>query len=1297
MDALLNVTGRRDGRTGHRRLACAAAVLLLAGASSASAQDGEHAWLEATDGGFETPENWDPQGPPGEDDQAIFDLHGVYTVDFTSDVINHSLLVRQGRVSFDLAGASGPHTYTLGAVYAFPVTDIGLLVGEQSGDDAELTVQWGGIAADRVHLGDRAGSRGVLMLRDGADLATTGPVHLGHFGTGRLELHSGATLDATGGSIRLADRGGNSFGELLVRDEGSVASTNLSLTIQGRGNILLENGGRINAAQGAWLGSSASAGDATVVVTGQNSLWNSSSGSMLVGDRGVGRLTISDGGEVRSRTGSVASRGSDSVGTVLIEDPGSLWRVGRNMNIGTIGDATLTIRDGGELRQTGNWEFNVARRNDAHAEILVQGPASRLVAGGQMQLGGYRDHQDQRTTGTANLTLELGGLAELRTTHVGNSEDSVGQIFLRHSDTHLHIDGSLVLGRRGIGRLFVDDGATALVSGNTQVATRGPTAWGEVHIEGAQITSLGRVELATASGSTGLADVRAGGLWEIADEVRLGHRGAGELRIGAGGTVVVDDQMNIAEWGSASGHLNVDGGRLEVGPVRIGRRGHGHMRIAAGGEVEQSWAQIGRDPDSLGDVLVTGTDSHWSLSSALTVGYDGTGTLRIADGATVMSTSAAWIGRAFDGHGEVTVAGPSSSWAQGTGIYIGGNNDGAQGTGRLTLADGGRVHVLDSAGALRLWHTGSLDGVGQVDADVFNAGRITPGSPGGTLEVLGSLVQQPGGELSFALAGTGPEAYGHLDVAGTIDFGGTSLGVELVNGFMPTFGDAFKLLSFGDAQGALVPDLPTLSAGTWDATDLASEGVLRVAADFTLPEGVRLWRRPQSGAYHNPDNWYAVGTPQADETVMFGLEALGLPVESPYAIGFDGPLDPSADRVVVRSDEVTLNLRSVLGEFLPTIPINYHLAGESGPSLVVGEQGGDDAMLTLRVGWITGVDGRVGDQTGSAGKLRVTDGAGLELDGPLYGGHGGTGTLEITADSRVKSGSPDVLGIGGQGTYLGYAAGSSGEAVVTGTDATWTIGQSLFVGGSSTAAGGTGTLTLMGDGALIEAQDSVRVWETGTLGGAGTIDAPELINAGVVVAGNSPGTLALGGDYTQLSGATLRIALASVGHGQLFVEGQSELAGQLVLEAVDGGALPFWQELEIISSGDGVSGVFEDERVTGVEGGFIIDVDYRSFSVHVTAGLLGDMNLDGSLDTGDVAPFVLALTDPEAYEAQYGIDPAIPGDINGDGSFDTGDVAPFVNLLVGGGSPQSVPEPGSLVLLSTGVMLLMRRRQQRRT
>ena len=85
---------------------------------------------------------------------------------------------------------------------------------------------------------------------------------------------------------------------------------------------------------------------------------------------------------------------------------------------------------------------------------------------------------------------------------------------------------------------------------------------------------------------------------------------------------------------------------------------------------------------------------------------------------------------------------------------------------------------------------------------------------------------------------------------------------------------------------------------------------------------------------------------------------------------------------------------------------------------------------------------------------------------------------------------------------------------------------------------------------------------------------------------------------------------------------------------------------------------------------------------------LGDMTMSGGVDTGDVAAFVLALTDPDAYEAEHGIDPLLVGDMNRDGAFDTADVAGFVATLTSG---VPVPEPGTATLLLAGVVAMMRR------
>ncbi len=67
----------------------------------------------------------------------------------------------------------------------------------------------------------------------------------------------------------------------------------------------------------------------------------------------------------------------------------------------------------------------------------------------------------------------------------------------------------------------------------------------------------------------------------------------------------------------------------------------------------------------------------------------------------------------------------------------------------------------------------------------------------------------------------------------------------------------------------------------------------------------------------------------------------------------------------------------------------------------------------------------------------------------------------------------------------------------------------------------------------------------------------------------------------------------------------------------------------------------------------------------VSLGLPGDMNCDGVVSVGDINPFVLALTDPAAYAAQFPDCRLLNGDCSGDGQVSVGDINCFVALVTG--------------------------------
>ena len=79
---------------------------------------------------------------------------------------------------------------------------------------------------------------------------------------------------------------------------------------------------------------------------------------------------------------------------------------------------------------------------------------------------------------------------------------------------------------------------------------------------------------------------------------------------------------------------------------------------------------------------------------------------------------------------------------------------------------------------------------------------------------------------------------------------------------------------------------------------------------------------------------------------------------------------------------------------------------------------------------------------------------------------------------------------------------------------------------------------------------------TGTLGGTGTIIAPTVTAGGLVVPGNSPGTLSITGDFTFLATSIFQVELGGTTQGTdydfLNVTGSAVLGGTLSLAFLNG-------------------------------------------------------------------------------------------------------------------------------------------------
>lgn len=206
----------------------------------------------------------------------------------------------------------------------------------------------------------------------------------------------------------------------------------------------------------------------------------------------------------------------------------------------------------------------------------------------------------------------------------------------------------------------------------------------------------------------------------------------------------------------------------------------------------------------------------------------------------------------------------------------------------------------------------------------------------------------------------------------------------------------------------------------------------------------------------------------------------------------------------------------------------------------------------------------------------------------------------------------------------------------------------------------TFTATNTGSAAVTD-EVEVRITGVGAGGDAGnthfyaaSVDA-SFISDPNGIAFDPTGIMELGGDYTQLASATMKMDLEGSQPGeydQLQVAGGVTLDGTLNVSMIDGFVPATGQTFDIITA-DSVSGTFSNVVVPDGSG---LEVVYTSTAVtlQVNFGLLGDVNLDGVVSFLDINPFVASLT-----TASYQFE----ADCNQDGFINFLDIAPFINIL----------------------------------
>jgi fibronectin-binding autotransporter adhesin len=1009
----------------------------------------------------------------------------------------------------DNAGYSG--TVTVSGSGSSWTNSSELYVGESGSGTLQIANGATASTSGYSYVGYNAGSSGTVTVSGTSSTWTlNGPLEIGYFGNGTLQITSGAVVsDYFNGSTGIGYNAG-STGTMAVSGTGSTLITygGLYIGYSGTGTLQITNGGAVFSTVATLGYNAGSSGTATVSGTG--STWRID-GPLDIGYSGTGTLQITNGATASAGLTGSSSIGYDagSSGTVTVSGLGSTLTTGGELYVGYSGTGTLQITNGatasdGLFYEGPNGSSSIGDNAGSSGTVTVSGTGSTFTTDSIPFYVGYSGTGMLQITDGGGAVNEFGG-------GIGYNAGSSGMAAVSGSGSTWTTSGPLYIGYSGTGTLQITNGGAGVTSGEGE------------YILGYNAGSSGTV---TVSGT--------GSTWTSSGELDVGYFGTGTVQITNGGTVNIGDGY-IGDNPGSSGMVTVSGSGstwTTSGQLDIGYLGTGALQITNGGAVSSPVAYIGSNYGSLlgsGMVTVSGSGSTWTNSGALYIGSSGIGTLQITNGGAVTSGEG-YLGYMPGSTGMVTVYGTGSTWTVTQGLSVGDQQFyGSGNSGLLRIASGGSVSVGNDGttiygfGMLAFGENATFNSssllvdagtVTLVDGQLQTVTLTTP-----VTITAGSYLDFDVGNGSDQIAFAGS---GSINVTGAVTVNVYGLSGQLTSGTDVLIDGATSgYLSLGNVYNGGNFTYSLLSTSTSEDVIVTATSALTTA--YWSGNQNNLWNILLGGT---ATNWTTnpvdpndpLLTPSATTDVIFSDDSpnyefdsvLGgnmtiksLTINYPGLVVISGS-DPNpwlgTDTLTISGSTGTTGITVNSGAGSVTIAANLYLSGSSqtitvnnaAGLLISGSLGSSNGLIKAGAGALTltgpgnfgagTVDveygtlaiqnsfsnhiGDIGINAGANGTVTVSGiGSNWKTSGDLYVGDSGAGTLQITSGGAVS----DTNG------WIGNAGGSVGNVIVTGTGSKWTNSGNLTIGNS-----GTGTLTLVDGGQL-------TVGGTTSLGAAGTL------------------------------------------------------------------------------------------------------------------------------------------------------------------------------------------------------------------
>jgi fibronectin-binding autotransporter adhesin len=739
-----------------------------------------------------------------------------------------------------------------------------LRVAEIAGSKGEMLVDGAGTTFSTTTNDAVVGTAGTgaLQVSGGAVLTTASTFFAGYSGAGN------GTVIVTGAGSQLAVNGNNSSSTFIGGYTGAAGGT---------GSVTIENGGFMNTRQNVYLGGNTT-GDGSLTVTGAGSRVDSDDGlaneTTYVGYANRGTLTIADGASVDSelvRIGELATvANGEAVATVTgVNGTASTWNVSGNVLVGNAGVGRLSITAGGRLiSNSAGIAALTAIGNGATSDgssVLIDGAGSNWTHTGSDFSVAFSGGD---VANPVTLTIQNGGSLNVARILIADSTGSRGIATVTGTNSRLDASTNIFVGDQAVGFLNVTAGGVAeaqnaievggFAAGNGTVLVDGAgsrlVSGGYLSLGDSSATSAAVGLLTIQNGGTvdtganafvgrftfgnGTAHVNNGGTWNVATSMYVAGdvatasagAGTGTLNIDAGGRVNITDTLKV--WNK--GVVNFDGGALGTLELTTLTRVAGSTFAFQSGKLSFSNNAANNrvfDAAALDDIFnadhtikagqILETLGPVTLSAPLRVNG---GTLSVA---SVKPGSEAAFASNLDfdagtleltGQGlTISPAGPlgdTVSIVPGQTLTVSGGgliNNGslnvigaaASFTGAASTNNvGAEINAINATLDFTpgLTNNGVINLINTTIAGSVNSAAGSAASYVGDNSVGGDLVMAPADLLQIRIGGTGAGQYDTLAVSGAATLDGT-LAVSLSGGFMPMLGDQFAVVTFASRTG----------------------------------------------------------------------------------------------------------------------------------------------------------------------------------------------------------------------------------------------------------------------------------------------------------------------------------------------------------------------------------------------------------------------------------------------------------------------------------------------------------------